>query len=65
MSKQRDHKAVPRTASRAERRTQLIEATIRSIAANGLANTTTAQVAKEAGLSQGIISLHFDGKEGL
>ncbi len=56
---------MPRTASKAERRTQLIEATIRSIAKNGLSDTTTASVASEAGLSQGIINLHFDSKEKL
>ena len=58
-------KPAPRTASKAERRTQLIEATIRSIAANGLSDTTTSQVAREAGLSQGIINLHFESKERL
>jgi TetR/AcrR family transcriptional repressor of bet genes len=55
----------PRTASKAERRTQLIEATIRSIAANGLSETTTSVVAGEAGLSQGIINLHFESKDKL
>lgn len=54
-----------RTASKAERRTQLIEATIRSIARNGLSDTTTASVAGEAGLSQGIINLHFESKDKL
>lgn len=58
-------KSSGRTASKAERRTQLIEATIRSIAANGLSDTTTSVVAREAGLSQGIINLHFDSKDGL
>lgn len=57
--------AGPRTASKAERRTQLIEATIRSIAANGLSDTTTSVVAREAGLSQGIINLHFETKDKL
>lgn len=54
-----------RTASKAERRTQLIEATIRSIATHGLSDTTMATVAGEAGLSQGIINLHFQSKEKL
>ena len=54
-----------RTASKAERRRQLIEATIRSIAAHGLSDTTTATVAGEAGLSQGIINLHFKSKDKL
>jgi len=54
-----------RTASKAVRRTQLIEATIRSIAMHGLSDTTMASVAGEAGLSQGIINLHFQSKEKL
>jgi len=54
-----------RTASKAVRRTQLIEATIRSIATHGLSDTTMASVAGEAGLSQGIINLHFQSKEKL
>jgi TetR/AcrR family transcriptional regulator, transcriptional repressor of bet genes len=54
-----------RTASKAERRSQLIDATIRSIAAHGLSDTTMATVAGEAGLSQGIINLHFQSKEKL
>jgi TetR/AcrR family transcriptional repressor of bet genes len=43
----------------------LIRATVRSIAKNGLADTTMATVAREAGLSQGIINLHFQSKERL
>ncbi|NNL95505.1 MAG: transcriptional regulator BetI [Xanthomonadales bacterium] len=54
-----------RTASKAERREQLIKATIRSIASNGLSDTTMATVSGEAGLSQGIINLHFQSKEKL
>jgi TetR/AcrR family transcriptional repressor of bet genes len=54
-----------RTAPPAERRQQLIEATIRSVANRGLADTTIATVAREAGLSQGIINLHFQTKERL
>ena len=54
-----------RTAPPAERRLQLIEATIRSVANRGLADTTIATVAREAGLSQGIINLHFQTKERL
>jgi len=48
-----------------ERQLQLIRATIRSVAKNGLSDTTMATVAKEAGLSQGIINLHFKSKERL
>lgn len=58
-------RAKRRTASREERQDQLIKATIRSIAKNGLSVTTIATVAREAGLSQGIINLHFQSKERL
>ena len=54
-----------RSAPPAERREQLILATIRCVANHGLADTTIATVAQEAGLSQGIINLHFRSKEGL
>jgi TetR/AcrR family transcriptional regulator, transcriptional repressor of bet genes len=54
-----------RTAPPAERREQLIAATIRCVANQGLADTTIATVAREAGLSQGIINLHFQTKERL
>jgi TetR/AcrR family transcriptional regulator, transcriptional repressor of bet genes len=54
-----------RTAPPEERRQQLIEATIRCVADHGLADTTIATVAQEAGLSQGIINLHFQSKERL
>ena len=54
-----------RTAPPEERRLQLIKATIRCVARHGLTDTTTATVAKEAGLSQGIINLHFQSKERL
>jgi TetR/AcrR family transcriptional repressor of bet genes len=54
-----------RTAPPEERREQLILATIRSVADRGLADTTIATVAQEAGLSQGIVNLHFRSKEGL
>jgi TetR/AcrR family transcriptional repressor of bet genes len=54
-----------RTASKEERRLQLIKATIRSIAKNGLSDTTISTVSREANLSQGIINLHFVSKDGL
>jgi TetR/AcrR family transcriptional repressor of bet genes len=54
-----------RTASKEERQQQLILATIRSVSGNGLSDTTMATVAREAGLSQGIINLHFQSKERL
>lgn len=55
----------PRTASREVRRTQLIEATIESIARHGLTGTTMATVTGLAELSLGIVSFHFRSKENL
>lgn len=54
-----------RTASKERRQEQLILATIRSVATRGLSDTTMATVSSEAGLSQGIINLHFQSKERL
>ena len=54
-----------RTASKEQRQLQLIQATIRSIARHGLSDTTMSTVAREAGLSQGIINLHFQSKDNL
>lgn len=54
-----------RTASKEERQQQLIQATIKSVAGFGLSDTTMAVVAREAGLSQGIINLHFQSKDRL
>lgn len=51
-----------RKMTREQRREQLIKATIRSIAKRGLAETTMADVTREAGLSMGIINLHFQSK---
>lgn len=47
------------------RRRQLIEAAIQSIAKRGLSDTTLSHVSKAAGLSQGIVNLHFTSKENL
>lgn len=57
--------AKKRTAPKEERQQQLIQATIRSVASHGLSDTTMSSVASEAGLSQGIINLHFQSKERL
>jgi AcrR family transcriptional regulator len=54
-----------RTASRQARRRQLIEATIKCISKRGIGSTTLGDVAKEAGLSQGIVNLHFKSKDNL
>jgi TetR/AcrR family transcriptional repressor of bet genes len=47
------------------RRQQLIEATMASIDQVGLADTTVLRIARHAGVSAGIISHYFGGKEGL
>jgi TetR/AcrR family transcriptional repressor of bet genes len=54
-----------RAIAKARRRQQLIDATIKCISKKGLGSTTLADVAKEAGLSQGIVNLHFDSKDNL
>lgn len=54
-----------RTLSRERRRQQLIDATINCISKKGLSSVTLGDVSREAGLSQGIVNLHFDSKENL
>ncbi len=54
-----------RTASREARRRQLVDATMKCIARKGLGGTSIGDVAKEAGLSQGIVNLHFQSKDNL
>lgn len=54
-----------RTLSRERRRQQLIDATIKCISKKGLSSVTLGDVAREAGLSQGIVNLHFNSKENL
>ena len=54
-----------RTASREKRRRQLIDATIKCIARKGMGSTSIGDVAATAGLSQGIVNLHFKSKENL
>jgi TetR/AcrR family transcriptional repressor of bet genes len=61
--------AAPVRKRRAEppevRRQQLIAATIKCIAKNGMSATTMAEITRQAGLSQGIVNLHFESKEKL
>ena len=52
-----------RALAKERRRQQLIDATIKCISKKGLGGTTLADVAGEAGLSQGIVNLHFDSKD--
>lgn len=54
-----------RKASRSVRRQQLIESTIAVLARRGYAALTVADVAKEAGLSAGIVIFHFNSKDEL
>ena len=54
-----------RTAARRERRQQLIDATMKCIAKKGMSSTTLSDVAGTAGLSQGIVNLHFESKDNL
>lgn len=54
-----------RKAARPVRRQQLIESTIAVLARKGYASLTVADVAKEAGLSAGIVIFHFNSKDEL
>ena len=54
-------RAMPKQA----RRDQLIKATIKCIAKQGLSATTMLDITREAGLSLGIVNLHFESKEKL
>lgn len=54
-----------RTASKEVRRQQLINATIDSIAKNGIGGTTMSTVTESAGLSIGIVNFHFKSKQNL
>jgi TetR/AcrR family transcriptional repressor of bet genes len=54
-----------RAEARAARRRQLIDATMKCIARKGISGMTLADVASEAGLSQGIVNLHFESKDNL
>jgi TetR/AcrR family transcriptional repressor of bet genes len=55
----------PRTASKQVRRSQLIDATIDSIADLGIAGTTMNTVTERAGLSVGLANFHFQSKQRL
>ncbi len=55
----------PRKASRDTRRQQLINSTIATIGRCGYAKTTLTEVARNAGLSHGLINFHFQTKEQL
>lgn len=63
LSTQRPRKERKENADK--RRAQLLDATRRSIVSKGLAKTTLATVAAEAGLSQGVAVFYFKSKTGL
>ncbi|MEM7545211.1 MAG: TetR/AcrR family transcriptional regulator [Pseudomonadota bacterium] len=54
-----------RKASKEVRRQQLIDAAMATIAEKGITGATAANVTSRAGLSLGIVSLHFGGMKGL
>lgn len=56
---------MPKVGMRDTRRQQLINATMESIAELGMQNTTIVSISRRAGLSSGIISHYFGGKQGL
>jgi len=56
---------MPKVGMEPIRRQQLIDATIESVAQRGLQATTINSISKNAGLSSGIISHYFGGKQGL
>ncbi|PWV55006.1 TetR/AcrR family transcriptional regulator [Nocardiopsis sp. L17-MgMaSL7] len=47
------------------RRAQIIEAAVATIAEAGYPNASLARIARTAGISKGVISYHFDGKDEL
>ncbi|MFC0268257.1 transcriptional regulator BetI [Kushneria aurantia] len=56
---------MPKIGMEPIRRKQLIEATMASINEVGLADSTIIQISRRAGVSAGIISHYFGGKDGL
>jgi len=54
-----------RAVAKERRQEQLIKATINCVAKRGFSATTMADVTKEAGLSLGIVNLHFQSKDKL
>ena len=64
---QTDSENIPdsRTLAKQRRREQLIKATINCVAKRGFSATTMADITKEAGLSLGIVNLHFKSKDKL
>jgi AcrR family transcriptional regulator len=47
------------------RRRQIVDTAIQTIATRGFSQTSLAEIARDAGISKGVISYHFSGKEEL
>jgi AcrR family transcriptional regulator len=47
------------------RRRQIVDTAIRTIATRGYSQASLAEIARQAGISKGVISYHFEGKEEL
>ncbi|MEM6375028.1 MAG: TetR family transcriptional regulator C-terminal domain-containing protein [Pseudomonadota bacterium] len=62
---ERQGRPARRTEPKEVRRSQLIDATINSIAKNGIGGTTMSTVTENAGLSIGIVNFHFKSKQNL
>lgn len=56
---------MPKVGMQPIRRAQLIEATLECVHKYGLSDTTIARISRQAGVSSGIISHYFGGKDGL
>jgi AcrR family transcriptional regulator len=54
---------VPKIVDHAARRLELADACLRVVSRSGLAGATTREIAKEAGVSHGIIAHYFSGKD--
>ncbi len=58
-------KNMPKVGIEPVRKQQLIEATLKSIEVNGFQGTTIVTISRLAGMSSGIISHYFGGKQGV
>ncbi len=56
---------VPKIVDHDQRRAELVEAAWRVIARDGLAQTTTREIAREAGYSNGVLAHYFADKEAI
>ncbi|WP_166350962.1 TetR/AcrR family transcriptional regulator [Phytoactinopolyspora limicola] len=54
---------MPKIVDHAARRLELVDACLRVVANAGLPGTTTREIAREAGVSHGIIAHYFDSKD--